>query len=96
MIFLTAKWGNMKEKLHFVVGFVKNMTKRQISWATFHDVEFRNDTQLYTGNIEKYTVGLVAFVHFGGNFLSYANENRKQGMAELTFEKGDKIWLLTA
>ena len=27
MIFLTAKWGNMKEKLHFVVGFVKNMTK---------------------------------------------------------------------
>ena len=59
-------------------------------------MEFRNDTQLYTGNIEKYTVGLVAFVHFGGNLLSYANENRKQGMAELTFEKGDKIWLLTA
>ena len=52
--------------------------------------------KLYTGNIEKYTVGLVAFVPFGGNFLSYANENRKQGMAELTFEKGDKIWLLTA
>lgn len=50
-------------------------------------MEFRNDTQLYTGNIEKYTVGLAAFVHFGGNFLSYANENRKQGMVELTFEK---------
>jgi len=27
MIFLTAKWENMKEKLHFVVGLVKNMTK---------------------------------------------------------------------
>ena len=30
MIFLTAKWENMKEKLHFVVGFVKNMTNRDI------------------------------------------------------------------
>ena len=39
-------------------------------------MEFRNDTQLYTGNIEKYTVGLAAFVHFGGNFLSYANEKK--------------------
>ena len=27
MIFLTAKWENMKEKLHFVVGIVKDMTK---------------------------------------------------------------------
>lgn len=31
MIFLTAKWGNMKEKLHFVVGFVKNMTNKKIN-----------------------------------------------------------------
>ena len=90
------KVGKYEGKITFCGRIRQKYDKKIISWATFHDVEFRNDTQLYTGNIEKYTVGLVAFVHFGGNFLSYANENRKQGMAELTFEKGDKIWLLTA